>query len=292
MLRPRPTLAAASFLSSEKTADPEELFRSYARHLLRTCDTWGLPVQLGKIRARHRLQRREAPLPQSTRGFLLGNAIFVNGDDLTTRQRFTEAHEIVESLFTLIKTEHPCRFPSEKRKGWPHKERWCESGAAELLMPLELFSPLVADAGIGLEAACGLAGHCRTSLTATIRRMLETDLTPCVFLLLKEGYKKSQAVPSRDGQLVLWGCPRDWDPPSELRVWRRWSSPQVNLFVCENESISRETSIHATLREGELGQVYDGRYDLDLEYIKGPHYTESMKVVIADSEVVMALIHL
>jgi len=282
------TTVAEQFLQCTDICDPFDLFSSYAQHLLHSSDAWALPVPLAHIRTRHELRRHARPLPQ--RGFLLGDAIFINSDDSHAVQRFTEAHEFMEALFRAIRSESPSRFAKQALADlWPDKERWCEHGAAELLLPYDLFKPLVK--GVSLDLARTLAGHCQTSLTATLRRMLQMDLEPCVFVLLKKGYKKSQVVPSKDGQLVLWGDPEDWDPPAELRVWRRWASPQVNRFVCPNESMSRDTLIYQTL-SGPIGRVRRGGDDLDMEYIKGSYDTESMKVVIDGDDVVIALLHL
>jgi hypothetical protein len=121
--------------------------------------------------------------------------------------------------------------------------------------------------------------------------MLDADTEPCAFVLLKEGHRKNQVVPSNSGQTVLWGDPTDWDPPAELRVWKRWISPQTQVFVCPNESISRDTSVYKTLHT-QAGVITVAEDVLDLEYIKGPFSTESMLVKINNVPVVMTLIHL
>jgi hypothetical protein len=282
---------AEAFLLQTEETDPLTLFRLYAQYLLRSSNTWKLPVSLDRVRDRHGFRRRTASL--DLRGFLFGDEIFINSDDATTVQRFTEAHEMMESLVVALRSEDPPRLAAHTQQELhSNKEDWCEQGAAEFLMPAELFFPLVVERGLSLATGRQLASLCQTSLTATIRRMLDADIAPCIFALLKEGFKKSQQVPSKVGQGVLWGDPADWDPPAELRVWKRWSSPQVKVFLCWNESFSRDTSIYHTLRAGNAGEIRSGHDMLDLEYIKGSHYTESMLVIIDDTPVVMALIHL
>jgi hypothetical protein len=113
-----------------------------------------------------------------------------------------------------------------------------------------------------------------------------------VFALLREGHKKSQYIPSKAGQGVLWGEPEEWDPPAELRVWKRWSSPQVKDFLCINESFSRAGLAYQVFRSKIFGQVVSGRDELNLEYIKGSYSLEAMLISIADAPVVMTLIHL
>jgi hypothetical protein len=285
------SLVPGTFLQQTNALPSATLFRDYARYLLQSSVAWKLPVPLDLIRKRHGFQRRAASI--SSRGFLLGDHIFINSDDLLTVQRFTEAHELMETLVVALRAEEPSRIETNQ---WPkfeeEKEQWCEQGAAELLLPEDLFFPMVNNQGISLTHGRELAGFCQTSLTATLRRMLDTDLSPCVFAILREGHKKAQYVPSKVGQGVLWGNPIEWDPPAELRVWRRWSSPQVDKFVCINESFSRDGLTYKALHSGVVGNVMEDYDTLDLENIKGRHHIEAMLVIIGNIPSVMTLIHL
>lgn len=283
--------APATFLQQTSISVSAGLFREYARYLLRTSNAYALPVQLDLIRNRHGFQRHIVSIPQ--RGFLLGDIIFIKGDDTLSVQRFTEAHEMMESLVTALNSEMLSRIDIYGREKFKNeKELWCEQGAAELLMPEELFFPMAEQQGITFAAARRLAGHCQTSLTATIRRMLDADVAPCIFAILREGHRKAQYVPSKTGQGVLWGDTRDWDPPKELRVWKRWSSSQVNAFVCLNESFSRNGLAYSLLRSEKVGVVVEDYETLDLENIKGSYFVEAMLVAIENTPSIMTLIHL
>jgi hypothetical protein len=283
--------STAAFLRETQTTDISALFCLYAQHLLRSSDALLLPVPLERIRERHGLRRHSAPLDQ--RGFLLGDAIVINSDDPETVQRFTEAHEFMEVLYAALRAERPSRFSNARwRRIESEKERWCERGAAELLMPASLVFPTVAESGVGLAAGRTLARLCGTSLTASVRRMLEMEGASHLFVLLKEGYKKSQQVPSAVGQGVLWGAPEEWDPPAELRVWRYWSSPQVKRSLCWNESVSRDSLIYRTFQARMIGEIIQGEDRLDFEHLKGVHVVECMVVRIDRTFTVMALIRL
>ena len=271
---------AVAFLQQTDVTDPATLFRAYAHYLLRSADARRLPVSLDLIRKRHRFQRHAVAMP--SRGFLVGATVFVNSDDRLVVQRFSEAHEFMETLFVALQSESSPRIPMTEEK---QKESWCEQGAAELLMPATLFFPLAQEMGISLATARSLSDRCGTSLTAAARRMLDADVEPCILVLAKEGYKRNQIAPARAGA-------NGDEPQPELRVWRWWAAPQVKAFVCPNESISRDTSIYQTLRGGRAGQVRRGVDALDLEYIKGAYRTESMRVTMKDEPVVIALIHL
>lgn len=279
------------FLQQTNEQDPIILFRAYADYLRTTASCLTLPVLLDQIRNHHKFRLKKASLDQ--RGFLMGDTIFINGDDKETVQSFTQAHEMMESLVIALQTELPLRFSESVWNTFDQsKENWCEAGAAELLMPLSLFAPYVYQQGVSLQTARQLANLCQTSLIATVRRVVETSTTDCIFVLFKEGHKKNQIVPSKNGQTSLWGNTSDWDPPAELRVWKHWKSSQVKTFVCPNESISRQTVIYKTLQNGVFSQVQIGNDNLDLEYIKGEKRTESMLVNIDNSQVVIALIHM
>jgi hypothetical protein len=284
--------AAGDFLRDQPDALlPETLFRAYARYLLRSAGIESLPVPLERIRERHRFQRQQAPLAQ--RGFLLGDAIFINSDDTRAVQRFTEAHEMMEALVNALREEgHAHLAPGAQEEFEAKKETWCEFGAAELLMPAELFFPQVQEWGVSLKSARHLAEACQTSLTATVRRMIAVDDRPYLFVLLKEGHKKSEFVPSKVGQGVLWGEPADWDPPAELRVWRRWSTANKENRVVLNESFARDGTASRALQARAFGEILSGHDELDLEFIQGRRYVEAMLVTIAREPVVMALVHL
>lgn len=286
----RTPAVVATFLAETTENDPVKLFCLYAQYLLRTAGAWELPVRLERVREKHGFHRRGAPLTQ--RGFLLGDIVVVNIDDPTLVQRFSEAHELMEALFCALTDEHPFRFSVSKQALRKQKERYCEMGAAELLMPAALVFPEVQGKSLCFSEGRKLAELCQTSLTAAIRRLLEADLWPGIFMHLREAHKKNEVVPSQVGQQVLWGKPEEWDPPAELRVWKTWQSPQSKIFVCHNESVARETTVYQTLTDGIVGQVRTGYDRLEMENLKGCYYTESMLVNMSKKPTVMTLIHL
>lgn len=276
---------AEDFLRGYDIVDHQSLFRDYSRFLLEVSDIKVLPIDLDRIRQRFGLQRREAHLEQ--RGFLLAKTIFVNSDDIDTVKRFTEAHELMELL--VLALESHLRY---KVSHLVKKEQLCEYGAAELLMPTHLIKPVISKVGYGLSGAKQLANCCETSLSAAMRKILTLDYSPQIFTLLKENFKKSQVVPSLTGQGVLWGEPEDWNPEPELRVWKRWSSPQTKPYLCINESFSRNTLAYSLLKNGEPGVIESRRDFLDLKFIKGEYFVEGMKVNINKIPSVMLLLHL
>lgn len=293
MVLPPGNNPAVKFLQQTNETEPINLFRAWAHYLLDSAASWQLPVALNQILARHKLKLRVSPLEGKRGMLLLDKFIVVNGDDRETVRSFSQAHELMELLTRALRAEQLRRFaPAVRHRFDRDKEDWCEQGAAELLMPRPLFAPLVEQYGVSLTAARQLTAHCGTSLTATVRRMLDLDHAPRIFALLKEGHKKDEVVPSQVGQGVLWGKPEDWDPPAQLRVWRWWRSPQTSVRLFRNESIARTSQVYQLYQSGGTGQLYTGYDALELEKIQGTYYAEAMTVTIQQERVVMLMLHL
>ncbi len=273
------------FLNDYRFINHKLLFQDYAAFLLEASDAYELPVPLQRIRETFHLKRHEAAI--NHRGFLLNNNIFINSDDSNSVQRFTEAHELMEILVRSLNSGNEHQIQNQAKK-----EQLCEFGAAELLMPTYLATPIISEFGFGLTGATQLANRCQTSLTATMRRILFLDYAPQVFAILKEGYRKSQYDPSTVGQGVLWGEPDDWKPVVELRVWKRWCSPQTKQLLCINESFAKGTLASNLLISGIPGVIESKCDTLDLEYINGAYLVEGMRVTINEMPCVMLLIHL
>ena len=109
--------------------------------------------------------------------------ICVNAADREERQRFTICHEIAHVVLGL-ESDHATQPWSGKR---PREERLCDSFAAELLMPDELFRPLAEDSAVSLASVDELASQFLTSTMATGSRFAAAISTPCAFVLAENG---------------------------------------------------------------------------------------------------------
>ncbi|NET39308.1 MAG: ImmA/IrrE family metallo-endopeptidase, partial [Cyanothece sp. SIO1E1] len=98
--------------------------------------------------------------------------ILIKADDPRVRQRFTEGHELMELLFDA---QTRCSEIGHPALNWEesHKERLCDQGAAELLMPQSSFVPQLDQLGVSLETGGTLASLYQVSLLATLVRMIE-----------------------------------------------------------------------------------------------------------------------
>lgn len=114
-----------------------------------------------------------------------GHRICVNKNDSAERRKFTACHEIAHIVLGL---------PADHRKApwWSYSKRspnevFCDVFAAELLLPIHLFKPLVDKADIGLSAIDDLAGQFEASTMSTGSRFATAVGLPCAFVLSEQG---------------------------------------------------------------------------------------------------------
>jgi IrrE N-terminal-like domain len=133
-----------------------------------------LPVDLEKI---YRAFGMPIPLRvplEDQQGILLDSStgmILIREGDPIVRQRFTEGHELMELLFDAqadVVNELNLRHWDELRK-----EKLCDAGAAELLMPKVLFRSHIQHLGTSIETGRSLSRIYHTSLIATLIRMVK-----------------------------------------------------------------------------------------------------------------------
>jgi|SRR5579872_347063 len=111
--------------------------------------------------------------------------ICVNGNDDETRRRFTVCHEIAHRVLELP-SEHS-GFASWSYAKKSANEILCDVFAAELLLPYQLFKPIVEKADISLSSVDHLATDCEASSMATGSRFATLIKAPCAFVLAEQG---------------------------------------------------------------------------------------------------------
>lgn len=122
---------------------------------------FGMPIPL-----RVPLEDQQGILLNSSTGMIL-----IREGDPVVRQRFTEGHELMELLFDAqADVAQELNLPN-----WDEtrKEKLCDAGAAELLMPKSLFRSHIQHLGTSMETARSLSRVYHTSLIATLIRMVE-----------------------------------------------------------------------------------------------------------------------
>jgi hypothetical protein len=250
------------------------------------------PIDLTPIFRRFGISMpKRIPLPGQS-GLLLNpdhGTIFISSDDPATRQRFSEAHELMELLFA---TQSPA--PSWSSRGRSlfsdkAKERLCEEGAAELLMPLSTFVPYVNQWGVSLETGQRLAELYGVSLTAALLRAVRFGPGQHALVLWKLAWKpkEEKALPCSD-QLLLFEDYTPQPPPQQLRV--QWGcSTQGGLFIPPQKSVEFDTYIYQSYEQGSVTKGMDW---VDLGTFFGHCFCESMAITLDTERHVLSVIHL
>lgn len=245
------------------------------------------PVDLTKIYRRFGIKSQQAPLVEQQGvsdgvfGFML-----IKEDDPCTRQRFSEAHELVEFLFHQYKGL-PEWHHSYYATHHTTKEKLCRKGAAALLMPQGSFVPAMQEKGFSFESASNLASLYETSLLATIYRMLSECEKECLLLIWRFALKRTQEVSL--AQPSLFGDSWKMMPQKKLRIWWPVVSAGVNkVFIPANQSIPDDSIIVTAYKNGKL---QNGVEYFNLQGINGRYNVEAKRVNIGDEMCVFSLLH-
>jgi hypothetical protein len=199
-----------------------------------------LPVDLGQIYARFCMPEPvRAPL-EAQQGILVNSdkgLVLVKGDDPIVRQRFTEGHELMEFLFDA----HNDAQVKLGLPPWPEleKEKLCDAGAAELLMPRSSFSDRLMHLGLSLAAARKLAAQYETSMLATLIRMVELSAKGAALLLC--GYSLKPTERRRDPAGAI----------AQLRI--QWCRPNAYWqagYIPKDKSIAPDSLIDQAATSG------------------------------------------
>lgn len=235
---------------------------TYARWLRSTSNlSPEAPVDLKDIYAHFRIPPPDrVPLP-GQHGMLLNSdigTILINENDHIMRQRFTEAHELIEFYFEAVADQRGSRTrPSDD---WlARKEHWCDEGAAELLIPLSAVSSIVQRGGIHFDTGRALAAEYRVSLTASLWQMIKAspDRHAIVQWRLKHKPTELAAITETEEQPMLFGQPEDRLPKKKLRV--EWAVGNSESFdFPKDKSIEDDTAIYRAWHDGVFTRGDDG----------------------------------
>lgn len=195
------------------------------------------PIHLSAIYQRFGMIRPlRVPLVDQQGILVDGNTglILIKEDDAIARQRFTEGHELMELLFDAIEQ-------SDKSYNWDHdeKERLCDQGAAELLMPRSQFMLHLQESGISLQNARSLSKLYQTSLIATLMRMMDQGRGSAALVIWHPALRKQEQMKQK--QIAADG----FQPTKKLRVWwRRCTHDWAGGFIPPNKSVPLTSLIH------------------------------------------------
>jgi len=235
---------------------------------------------------------KRVPLP-NLQGMLVNpemGLILINQTDPAMRQRFTEGHELMEFLFNALPpgTGWAARALAGIFK-LSAKERLCNEGAAELLMPRSSFMPRVARHGVAFSTARQLAVEYQVSVTAALVQM--TRVAPgrhaTVLWRMKNKPSEIRAQPS-PSQLTLFS-----EAPSQLcskKLRVEWSLASLGVpYIPHDKSVPTDSSMHQAWQIG--GFTY-GDHTLDLGELRGSFRCENQAFETEDERQVLSLLHL
>lgn len=245
-------------------------------HLPAIYETFGIPTP------------KRVPLPNQ-QGLLLVpeiGLILINQDDQETRQRFTEAHELIELLFNALPDGKA--WAARQKGPFKHgtKEWLCNRGAADLLMPPAMFEARARADGVSFGTAQKLAREYTVSLTAALVQLARLAPTPHAVVLWRMKHKKAdEALQNHSAQLSLFGEPTP-GPAKKLRV--EWVLRGPNDFLIPQNKSAPETSlIHTAWLEG---RFTTGEETLDLGAVQGRFRSENLPFEAGDERRVLSLL--
>jgi hypothetical protein len=217
-----------------------------------------------------------APLDEQ-QGILVDSStgiILIREDDSISRQRFTEGHELMELLFDAV-----CEAREESNlPNWSedHKERLCDQGAAELLMPRSTFIPKLYELGIKVDTARSLSNLCQTSLMATLVQMMRQGAGNFALIVWRYALKPTELKNTTT------------QPEKKLRIW--WciqTSDWTGGFLPRDKSIAEDSLIWQTYK---AGHPRSGRESIDLGASKIDCEIEAIPIQINDTTHVISLL--
>jgi IrrE N-terminal-like domain len=193
-------------IARHKGKAPEEILEQQAERLLREADQDTLPINVDLVASVLGIRRRLMPLPYAGRIFAEPSGQLVmdlNSNDASPRRRFTQAHEVIHTVFPGFTRE--ARYRADETPGGNarnnEEEYLCDVGAAALLMPRHLVTSAyrIAD---GLPAVEALSGDADVSLEAAGNRLVSVSEEPAAFLVLTLTHKPADTPALRRGEPV------------------------------------------------------------------------------------------
>lgn len=145
------------------------------------------PVEaLGYIQGIVQVQEKDIPFDACLLPIADGYRVELCKYQTRGRKRFSLAHEIAHTF--LIEMNPELRVPKretgiETSSGRDLVEELCDLAAAELIWPMSVFRADVWEEGLSLKSVVTLATRYHASLISTARRVTETNLWRCYFII-------------------------------------------------------------------------------------------------------------
>ena len=254
-----------------------------------------LPINLLAIFKRFELKLGSAELLDTLpdmQGFASSDTgiILSSDSDPFTRQRFTQAHELLEFLLAALKGNH-YNSDVQRYMGGRTKEYLCNWGAGRLLMPIRSFNDRIGRMGLSIETAIRVKKEYQTSLLATLYHMVYCYPHKCGLIVWKHALspKEVREQKAKQFQRPLFEPMHDLLPPKKLRVW--WTAfgrIASHLWVPPDKSIDESSVVYRAFKGGTLEQ---GTEHLNLVKLVGNFHIEAIPIQWGDINGALSLIH-
>lgn len=280
----------------ETSAELARCIKDYASFLLGATEQGSSPpIDLEPIFDWFSLSLSEADLKSDGIGIEGMNVaemgvILYDASDRRTRQRFTQAHELVESLISVLRgnryRDSVQRYIEQDEK----KERLCNWGASCLLMPPDLFAEHVQATGIGIKAAEQVGETFQTSRLATLWHMVYCYPRSVGLVVWKYAHKPADRKSmAHSSQLSFLEEDYRHAPRKELRAqWNVFGSPVKEYQVPRHKSVSRDSLIFQAYDEKALCK---GREQVNLVNLEGEFRVGAAPFEVDDDTYVVSLFH-
>jgi hypothetical protein len=250
------------------------------------------PINLDRIYEQFGIPKPTRLSLPDQQGLLLNpekGLIVINDTDPLTRQRFSEAHELIELLFSQLATGNAWAARQHGPFRRPTKERLCNQGAAELLMPEDSFLPRLINLGVSFNSARMLAKEYLVSTTAALVHMARIGPGQHAVVLWQLKHKPTEIQRMSHGQQPsLFGVSTEFEPSKKLRVSWAMSKPGTT-FIPKHKSAPEESSIFEAWTSGSDTK---GEDLLELGHDRGSWLCENHPFEADGERMVISLIHL
>jgi Zn-dependent peptidase ImmA (M78 family) len=256
------------FIESHGSVTSEDDVYRYVEFLRLEASVVGqIPVSMGVIFNHFGIRPKFAPLPSNQQGLLLDperGLVIINDKDPARRQRFTQAHELVEFLFDALP---PARIAGLSQKGLFReraKERLCNQAGANLLMPPSEIQSRIQIHSANIDCAERIADEFDVSLTAAlvqVSRCAQGQWAVVVWGMKNKPEEIRNAAPK--AQFSFLPDISAVVPPPKLRVEWAISSSQ-NFYIPTHKSVDETSQIFLAwqsnvITKGQELLILDGR---------------------------------
>jgi Zn-dependent peptidase ImmA (M78 family) len=252
-----------------------------------------IPVPIAEILGHFDVEYQTGEIEGDRQGFKFSGdrlpyqVVFIEEGDKQTRRRFSLSHELIELLFEALNDGKLSPQMREACSG-PRKERLCDQGAADLLMPEDRYQDEVHNRPVSFGAASKLASMFKVSFLAALLQMVEVTSRPFLLIAWRRKLKPTQQGQRSSRQLSLPEMGQG-GPAKRLRVeWRRWTEEPSDQHVPTDISVPDRSMIRQAFEEGKrisgterlkLGDALSGTFDM-----------EAMPVRLGEDQYVLSLL--